>query len=194
MKMRRWLVIIPLVMATISCNINIPITTEQINSVETSVSATLTALVPTLTALVPTLTAQVPTLTVTTTVTPGFILTTGFVQGSLSYPSDFIPPLRIVFWDVSSSAYQYLDTPVNQMGYLIELPVGTYYVVAYAMDQFGVPTGLAGGYTQAVLCGLQVGCTDSTLIPVTVVAGGTVLDISPGDWYADPAAFPPPPP
>lgn len=179
MKNSRWLVFIPLALAILFCTINIPISTEQISSVETSVSATLTALAP----------APVdPVIEV-----PVIVPETGFISGHLSYPSDFIPPLRIVFWNVNSSAYQYIDTSVNQFEYNIELPVGTYYVVAYAMDEFGVPTGLAGGYTKMVPCGLQYGCEDHALIPVAVPAGATVSDIDPGDWYGDSAAFPPVP-
>lgn len=114
---------------------------------------------------------------------------TGMIAGNLSYPSEWIPPLRVVAFDtVTMVAEATLDTQENDSFYTMTLPVGTYYVVAYTMDG-----ALAAGYSQAVLCGLTVACTDHSLVAVQVLANMSVPNIDPGDWYAPPGAFPPMP-
>ncbi|MGD8405636.1 MAG: hypothetical protein PVJ21_18400 [Anaerolineales bacterium] len=114
---------------------------------------------------------------------------TGSVTGSLSYPSEFIPPLRVFAFQVGSENYFYVDTAENQITYQIDnLPTGYYKVVAYRMDG-----KLAGGYTQAVPCGLSVECNNHDLLDVPVNIGQVVNDIDPADWYAPDGAFPPPP-
>jgi len=125
----------------------------------------------------------IPTLTVTPTPAPGSI------SGRLSYPSDFIPALRVVAFEVGGYNYRFVDTQQNDNSYRINgLRPGLYHVVAYTMDG-----NLAGGYTQAVPCGLAAGCNDQSLIDVTVEAGKDVPSINPGDWYAPDGAFPPMP-
>ena len=129
---------------------------------------------------------------VTDTPTPtSTVAATGSISGNLSYPSDFLPPMRVVAFDATNTLnYSYVDTLQGQSDYTIsELPAGVYHVVSYLMDS----TTLVGGYTQMVPCGLQAGCEDHSLIDVTVVAGQTTTDINPGDWYADAGTFPPRP-
>jgi hypothetical protein len=53
----------------------------------------------------------------------------------------------------------------------------------------GTP-GMPGAYSSFVLCGLQASCVDHSLIPVTVLAGQTVQNIDPADWYAPEGTFP----
>jgi hypothetical protein len=111
---------------------------------------------------------------------------TGSITGSLSYPSEFIPPLRVFAFQVGSENYFYVDTVENQTAYRIDnLPAGYYQVVAYILSG-----NYAGAYTQAVLCGLSIDCTDHSLIEVPVNSGQTVTDIDPGDWYAPEGTFP----
>ncbi|MFN2121143.1 MAG: hypothetical protein ACK2T0_12165 [Anaerolineales bacterium] len=123
---------------------------------------------------------------------------TGTVTGRLSYPSSFIPPMRVVFFSVPEGHASWVDTAMNQGTYSIELPTGTYHAVAYpySADTYTAPAPggptLAGGYTAAVPCGLTVDCTDHTLLPITVTAGQTV-PAEPGDWYAPEGSFPPMP-
>jgi len=125
----------------------------------------------------------IPSFTVTPTVEPGSI------SGRLSYPSEFIPPQRVVAFQVNGYNYRYVDTMQNQNIYHITgLAPGIYHVVAYILGG-----GLAGGYTQAVPCGLSVGCVDHSLIDVTVEAGKDTPYINPGDWYAPEGSFPPMP-
>lgn len=124
-------------------------------------------------------------LTVTVTATPE----PGSISGMLSYPSSFIPPLRVVAFQVNSFYYRYVDTMQNQSTYQIAgLAPGMYHVVAYIMDG-----SYAGGYTQMVPCGLQASCTDHSLIDVEVKSGQDTPNVNPGDWYALDGTFPPKP-
>jgi len=114
---------------------------------------------------------------------------TGVVTGSLSYPSSFIPAMTVVAFRVSGPLidYYYTVTDQNDATYTIsEMSNGEYYIVAYPLEN----TSFAGGYTQAVPCGLSVECTDHSLIPVLVEGGVTTSNINPGDWYASPGTFP----
>lgn len=109
----------------------------------------------------------------------------GSIRGNLSYPSEFIPPLRVVAFNLDDGYAYYIDTDLNQTTYQIDnLPPGTYHVVAYGEFDWG------GGYTQFVLDGLMAGFDDHSLLPVTVVAGEVTEGIDPADWYAPEDAFP----
>ena len=113
----------------------------------------------------------------------------GKISGRLFYPSEGIPPLRVVAFHLDSGQYYAIDTQQNQATYLIEgLPPGVYQVVAYVGTG-----GLAGGYTQAVPCGLSVECSDHSLIPVQVLSGQETGNVDLADWYAPEGSFPPNP-
>ena len=147
-----------------------------------------------------------PAVTDTPTALPEPSLSTpmnGIITGTLSYPSEFIPPLRVVAFSLTDNKSYFIDTAENQLEYSIDVPAGTYYVVSYLHE--GVPgiTGqadsytlgggpFAGGYTRMVPCGLSVDCNDHSLLPVTVSAGQTAT-ADPGDWYAPEGTFPPMP-
>lgn len=115
---------------------------------------------------------------------------TGGISGKLSYPSEAIPPLLVVAFNVDNDYYFWVLTQLNQTTYQIDgLPVGTYHVVAYVL-----PDGqLIGGYDQFYLCGLHQGCNDSALVDVNVQAGVITPNIDPGNWYSGPENFPPMP-
>jgi hypothetical protein len=121
-------------------------------------------------------------------------LTPGSISGKLSYPSDHIPPLRLVAENVETGEYVSMEVPSNTSEYKMEnVPPGRYRLVAYLMS---APTGkpaLAGGYSQMVPCGLQASCEDHSLIIFEVQAGEESTSIDPGDWYASPGTFPPDP-
>ena len=128
----------------------------------------------------------------------------GIVTGNLSYPSEFIPPMRVAFFNLIDGSAYYIDTAKDQHTYLIYVPEGTYYVVSYPyegvpgtvgwVDSFTPNAGaFAGGYTQMVPCGLNANCTDHSLIPLVVEANQTV-SADPGDWYAPEGTFPQMPP
>lgn len=128
---------------------------------------------------------------------------TGTITGKLSYPSEFIPPLRVVAFSLTHGKAYFVDTAQNQQEYSLDVPAGTYNVVAYPYEGTPGTTGrvdsytpgggpFAGGYTQMVPCGLAVGCDDHTLLQVEVPAGQSVT-ADPGDWYAPEGSFPPMP-
>lgn len=125
------------------------------------------------------------------------------VTGKLSFPSEFLPAMRVALFSLTNGKAYFVDTAKGQNWYSINVPAGTYYVVSYPYE--GVPgnTGqvdsytlgggpFAGGYTRMVPCGLTVGCDDHTLLPVSVVEG-QVAAADPGDWYAPAGTFPPMP-
>ena len=106
------------------------------------------------------------------------------IKGNLGYPSEFIPPLRVVAFDVNSNAYVYVDTQRNQTTYQInDLAQGTYHVVAYVRDE--APDWPAG-YSYFVVCGMTVHCDNHSLVDVHVYAGRVTEDVDPIDFYAQP--------
>lgn len=164
----------------------VPVTyTPSVDEIVAQTFAAMTANAPlpaTLEADSPTATL-IPALTVTATPAPGSI------SGKLSYPSSFIPPLRVIAFRVDGEYYRYVDTLQNQSAYQITgLAPGLYRVVAYTLDG-----ALAGGYTQMVPCGLSVNCADHSLIEVEVKAGQDTPNVDPADWYAPEGSFPPMP-
>ncbi|MBL8088773.1 MAG: hypothetical protein JNJ43_00485 [Anaerolineales bacterium] len=106
---------------------------------------------------------------------------TGGISGQLSFPSQGIPPLLVVAFDVNTYKYYFVLTEQNQSTYQIDnIPPGTYHVFAYLLDDDG---SYVGAYNQFYLCGLSVDCTDLTLVDVVVQAGAITQNINPGDWY-----------
>ena len=111
---------------------------------------------------------------------------TGSISGNLSYPSEYIPAMQVVAFSINTQFWYMTFTNEGDSTYQIDdLPPGDYQVVAYAAD-----SGLAGGYSHAVPCGLTIACTDHSLIIVTVVANQTTTGVNPGDWYAPDGSFP----
>ena len=119
----------------------------------------------------------------------------GSISGTLGYPSEYIPAMRVVAFDIYTDTYYFVDTVVNQTEFQItDVPTGTYNVVAYLREQ-DPPMG--GGYTEFVTCGLSAECTDHGLIDVLVYPGMETFNINPLDFYALPTearwpAFPNP--
>lgn len=120
---------------------------------------------------------------------------TGAISGALSYPSDHIPPQRIVAINVEDGGISWVDTQFGQSTYVLGgLQPGAYLVVAYVRrEDVGIADDLAAGFTVAVPCGLSVECDDHRLIEVTVGPGERINGVDPVDWYAPTGAFPPDP-
>jgi hypothetical protein len=173
-----WL--IPLALASLVCNFGrafpAPAPTPDLSAI---VSATLTAVAAQQPAAIPP--------------NSDFIPPMGSISGRLSYPADALPALRVAAFEVKTGEVSYTDLPAGKQTYSFELPVGTYHVVAYVLPTKGFPTGFAGGYTQAVPCGLALECANHNLIPVSVVEAQTTENIDPVDWYAPEGSFPPMP-
>ena len=177
--MRKWILISTLALAVIFCNLSAPTATAVPPTLSLDSASTVVA------AASATAEAQA-----TSTPEPSpSVPATGTITGKLSYPSEGVPAMRVVAFDVSSGKTLHLDTAGNQSTYTFDLPVGVYHIVAYPISSgtFG------GGYTKAVPCGLTVECSDHTLVEVTVTAGTTTPNIDPGDFYAPEGSFPPMP-
>jgi hypothetical protein len=125
------------------------------------------------------------------------------ITGALSYPSEFLPPMRVVAFSLTDGKAYFVHTAKNQGQFSLKVPAGTYYLVSYPYEGTAGETGqvesytlgggpFAGGYTQMVPCGLTANCEDHTLLPIMVTEGQTVT-ANPGDWYAPEGTFPPMP-
>jgi hypothetical protein len=114
----------------------------------------------------------------------------GSISGSLSYPSEGIPPLRIVAIKVGSNEYMATEVINNNTYKLVGLPEGKYHILAYRVTSEGADPGLVGGYSQFVLCGQTADCTDHSLVDVEVTGGADIANINPMDWYAPAGSFP----
>ncbi|HSG42368.1 MAG TPA: NBR1-Ig-like domain-containing protein [Anaerolineales bacterium] len=114
---------------------------------------------------------------------------TGSISGKLGFPSEFIPPLRVVAFNLDKGTYFWVDTAQNQQYYKIDgLTTGNYVVVSYVRG-----ADKAGGYSKYVTCGLSVSCHDHSLIQIHIEAGSILSNINPTDWYAPSGTFPPDP-
>ena len=112
------------------------------------------------------------------------LLKPGSISGKLSYPSEFLPPMRVCAISVDGgSRFGCVITRENQRAYRIDnLAPATYYVLAYVTDA-GVHA--TGAFTRAVRCGAgQPRCTDGSLIPVTLGEGNSITGVDPGDFYS----------
>lgn len=169
----------------VAVNVQSTIQAEQIASLQTQVMQP-TATCPACPTPEPTPTALPPTETLAPTAT---VQATGSVSGRLGYPSEMVPPLRVVAFNILTGEYYWQNTVLNQTGYRFEaLPVGTYHVLAYLIDN---PTRtFYAGYSNFVTCGYQQSCTDHTLVTVEVKAGMETTNVDPNDWYgADPESL-----
>lgn len=117
----------------------------------------------------------------------------GTITGGLSYPSEMVPAMRVVAYQVENEQTYFVDTQNYETFYTLPVPAGNYYVVAYTRGEDIFPIGLAGGYTQVVPCGFTENCSDHSLIEVVVTQGSVTSGIDPGDFYAPEGTFPPMP-
>ncbi|MBW7955895.1 hypothetical protein H3C66_04140 [Patescibacteria group bacterium] len=102
----------------------------------------------------------------------------GFIQGSLSFPSEVLPPQKICAVNTTSQ----LETCVEQRqgsSYKIEVPAGTYHVYAVTLDN----PNTRAYYSEFVTCGLLASCPSHEPIEVVVVEGQATREVDPGDWY-----------
>ena len=188
--MKKMLLLIPLLITLLACNF----------AMNTNQASTAT---PTLYPQIdPTNVPPHATFTITAELSSNTRLN-ATITGKLSYPSEFLPSMRVVLFSLTDGKAYFVDTAKGQGEFSIDVPAGTYYVVSYLYEGIAGNTGqvdtytlsggpFAGGYTQMVPCGLAYGCDDHTLLPVTVTEGQTVT-VDPGDWYAPEGTFPPMP-
>jgi len=113
----------------------------------------------------------------------------GVIEGSLSYPSDFIPSdMKVCAENVATNKEYCTETHIKDSkytygeGYKIEVPPGSYYVFAATQR---IPDYKAY-YSEFVTCGLNVDCPSHKPIVVIVESGKTITFIDPHDWYKTP--------
>jgi hypothetical protein len=118
----------------------------------------------------------------------------GSIAGTVSFPSEGIPPMTIYALpvDATRSEFHVVRTIKNQGAYSIRnVEPGTYHLFAVPTDGFGpAPQHFVGAYTKAVLCGSGNACTDHTPVPVTLSAGQAITGIRITDFYAAENAYP----
>ena len=148
-----------------------------------------TAASPTATPLLPAVSAQIEPTAIPTTARPNLPLAPGSISGLLVSPGGELPPLRVTAFEEKSGQTYFIDTDPGQSTFRIDnLPAGTYHVVVYHWKNQVRPQ--AAGYTEAVLCGLALSCTDHSLIPVIVNPARDTPGVSPVDWHAPVGSFP----
>jgi len=117
---------------------------------------------------------------------------TGTIEGSLSYPSEFIPSHMTICAEDTSTKKQYCTKTHIQnqkytygVGYKIEdVPSGSYLVFAYFPGgEASYSESYRAYYSKFVTCGMSVDCASHDPIVVTVAAGQAVTGIDPQDWY-----------
>jgi hypothetical protein len=118
----------------------------------------------------------------------------GVIEGSLSYPSEFIPPDMTICAEnlatkkiYSTSQHLKAKKYTYKVGYKLEVPPGDYQVYAYLPDPAkygaGYPKDYRAYYSEFVKCGMSVDCPSHAPITVKVTGGETVSGIDPMDWY-----------
>jgi hypothetical protein len=118
----------------------------------------------------------------------------GVIEGSLSYPSDFIPPDMTVCAENLTTQQRYCTQKhlkgqkyTYKVGYKLKVPPGDYQVYAYLPDPAkygaGFPRDYRAYYSKFVKCGMSVNCKDHSPITVRVKRGKVVSGIDPMDWY-----------
>jgi hypothetical protein len=185
MNKRIIFVLLALSLTTIFCTTQPVGTAAPTANVNAIVNATLTAL-----AVPAAVSTNTPAIIDTPTTARMSSFPTGTITGYLSYPAEALPAQRVVAWNIADNSHYAVDTLTGQSVYELVVPTGNYTVVAYVI---GGGSGLAGGYSKMVPCGLKAGCDDHALIPVEVTSGAILTDINPQDWYAGTGAFPPMP-
>ncbi len=117
----------------------------------------------------------------------------GTIEGSLSYPSEFIPEMEVCAENIETEeefcTYEQIEDQkyIYGYGYKIEVPEGNYQVFARLTDvaEDDAYADYKAYYSDFVTCGLEYDCPSHNPITVEVSAGETVAGVDPHDWYAD---------
>lgn len=131
--------------------------------------------------IIPCPTCPAPVTEPTAVPTPTLKAGTASLSGKLIYPSDHIPPQRVVAFEVNTGYYYWVRTGDGSSSYKLEnLPAGTYVVMAYVNMGGHV---LDAGYSVYAKCNLT--CEqDHSLVRVELKDGEHLTGIDPIDWYA----------
>jgi len=111
---------------------------------------------------------------------------TGFIEGSLSNPSEFIPENMVICAENTATKKLYCTEEhlkdkkyTYGIGYKIEVPAGDYFIYAYLPED----KDYKAYYSEFVTCGFEVSCPSHEPIKVTVEINQTESNIDPQDWY-----------
>ena len=118
----------------------------------------------------------------------------GVLAGSLSYPSDFIPPDMAICAENLVTRQRYCTRRhlkgaqyTYKAGYRLEVPPGDYVVYAYLPDpgKYGAtyPPDYRAYYSEFVKCGMRAECPSHAPIVVKVRSCASLQGIDPQDWY-----------
>lgn len=114
------------------------------------------------------------------------VATDGTITGSLTYPSEGIPPDMEIHAYNTVTEHDYFvrdhlsgEEYAYGVGFRMDVPAGTYYVYGVLPSN---PDQKAY-YNEFVRCGMSVDCTDMTKVVVTVEAGKETKGVVVGDWY-----------
>jgi hypothetical protein len=94
------------------------------------------------------------------------------MNGSLCYPSEYIPAMTVYLKSTKSGKIYKLVTKEDQKFFKFSnIPYGEYCCYAYTLDKTvtdidGNKNKASCGFTKAVVCGLSVDCNDHTLTSV----------------------------
>ncbi len=119
----------------------------------------------------------------------------GYIEGSLGYPSDYIPAMSICAKNIKTKeefcTYQLIEDSqyTYNIGYLLQVPSGTYNVYAQLIDE-DTGSWLANPYrayySDYVVCDANIfDCTSHKPINILIEAGYTTSKVDPQDWYAN---------
>ena len=112
----------------------------------------------------------------------------GTIQGTISFPSDAIPPdMRVCAIQIVGGK-EFCTTRKTKRGvlyaYSLKVPVGQYYVYASTNDRSaGDLRGSKAFFTEFVKCGLHVRCRSHEKVLVQVTLDSVINGVNPHDWY-----------
>ncbi|MFH1036625.1 MAG: hypothetical protein V1756_00960 [Patescibacteria group bacterium] len=111
---------------------------------------------------------------------------TGIIEGSLGYPSEFIPAdMRVCAEDISTKQQYCTGDHIQNtkytygVGYKFEIPKGKYRVFATLPNW----VNYRAYYSEYVTCGLGADCISHSPIVIEVKADNIINNIDPQDWY-----------
>jgi hypothetical protein len=124
---------------------------------------------------------------------PAQVGTPGIIEGSLGYPSEFIPDMTICAENIATKerlcTAQHLKGKQYQYGegYKLKVPPGEYHVYAFLPDPAKIgadyPKDYRAYYSEFVKCGMRSECTSHAPVVVRVRSGEHLKKIDPQDWY-----------
>ncbi|HWT01362.1 MAG TPA: hypothetical protein VN256_14025 [Pyrinomonadaceae bacterium] len=131
----------------------------------------------------------VPTPTPTATPTPA----SGFIEGSMAYPSDGIPGVMVACAEDAETRATVVCSEKRDdweagVHYSLKVPPGRYFVYATLLagdDSVGEMQGKKAYHTDYLKCGMGENCNSHRRIVVEVKPGQTLNGVTVGDWWAD---------